>query len=503
VQPIFNLTTHLYKIAAKNVTLWGVSLLLTQLVFASTTLASTPPAPKKTLIQTLLTNPLGTVCKRLLQRPAERWLSANQPWALSLEALNQIDRINQDLQEHLYDLDVSHASVEQTSSLRAQTMEAALRRIQEVLIEERRRNINPVARFLLAGALRSFRNSSGLYASTLGGFLAKLMGPHYNLLLNRMVLPSAARWRGDTHSATDAIVAIHEIQHAWDRNVYPIQSMMIVKTFPWDMFSLLLQTPLTPSQRFWFESRAMGAQWELVRHLNPHHRYIIIKKLERQKSFLSFISAHGHKPVLSQLLDTLKFKQSFGDHTLSDMNESLTIWVGSLLADAEGLLADYGFNIASGQFVKDGLSASDYWNHQRDIDHIDYDFILPILEQLAALEDLFLYSYRQDGALSAHTELMLIEIALQTLNNAGLPSKEDFLRAQETHHGYSYSQLINHTYGPNGFKKFAVVMTTLSMLTWYSIGADLSHLPRVMLADVDMLFETINELMLHQYNLNQ
>ena len=450
------------------------SSLLCVLLFVTAVGAHGAPPPRS-FFNFVLTNPFGNLCKALLQTPAETYLSANKPWDLSADAQARIQVIN-DRMATLIDNTGSDDSI-------TNQLEQGAAEVLQILQEERQHTLNPVSRFFFRGAARDVESQTGLYARTLGGLIFIMMGPHYNPIFNRIATPNVNAWRGDSTDFADRVVALHEMQHARDRNLHPLPWLLMLKAIPWDMFSWFAQTPITPSVRFWSESAAMGAQWEIARLIPKVSRAKIKEKLDRR-----IILLMKDKDFFRRALSLARMNQSFGFHELEDFSSGLA-GIQLYLEQINAFLTDFDFAPVP---VDDTFTTQEL-AHFTQTREIDLDRLVPLLEKLEIIEELMAYGNRQGRGTPRVLEALLIKIATETLTNADLPTKEAFLRAQERFHKYSFDQLIDQNFGPSGFKKFALMSTLAATAMWLLHGADTSQMPQVFLTDVNMLFRFIEQ----------
>ncbi len=154
------------------------------------------------------------------------------------------------------------------------------RELMFAIIEARLAQSNPVTRFFMRRTIDDIFNQKSVYSRTLGRLLRPIAGPHYNPVFNRAVVTP----NGRAHGIADILTAFHEVEHALDRNSNPIPWVLFAKMFPIEFFSALVRTPITPMLRYRFESRAVGAQWELANRIPEATRAELIKKIEEAKT---------------------------------------------------------------------------------------------------------------------------------------------------------------------------------------------------------------------------
>jgi|GEM_PF-6781174 len=130
----------------------------------------------------------------------------------------------------------------------------------EKILEARVAKLGPLSRALIKRAGKRIIERDSGYFRVMKRIAEKYSGSHYNPIANRVFLSAK-----DGGKFTDYITAIHEMEHAIERN----ESL-------WSPFRdsigavealMLVPTPIGALLKFSSESRAIGAQWELMRHV--------------------------------------------------------------------------------------------------------------------------------------------------------------------------------------------------------------------------------------------
>ncbi|MBT3984327.1 MAG: hypothetical protein HOE90_23430 [Bacteriovoracaceae bacterium] len=141
----------------------------------------------------------------------------------------------------------------------------------EILIKDRLSSLNFISRRLMERALNSAFDPAAVDLLSHGG-------AHYDPFKNLLHFP----WT-ESRKVEDLIVAIHEIEHAFDRNTNPLL---------WAQGTVFLflkgvkVMPSNPALTLIFrrmETRAIGAQWELVRKLPPSLRQDLIAEISSRR----------------------------------------------------------------------------------------------------------------------------------------------------------------------------------------------------------------------------
>jgi hypothetical protein len=190
----------------------------------------------------------STIMTKLFTKPAiEKRIGKAPEWNLSPE-------LTEELKKYWDNPDLS--------------LEQKMRHTYERAFEERTKKLNPVSRVGVKLAARNILDRSGWYQKSIGKWIGSFSGSHYNPISNSIFLSSTKGGR-----LSDFVVAFHEAQHAIDRNsnvgALLGQAAMIKE------FSLLVPTPIGAATRYSLESKAIGAQWELMQQIPEAQRKVI------------------------------------------------------------------------------------------------------------------------------------------------------------------------------------------------------------------------------------
>jgi len=140
-----------------------------------------------------------------------------------------------------------------------------MRHTYERTLEERVKTLNPVSRVGVKLAARTILDRSGWYQKSIGKWIGKFSGSHYNSITNSIFLSSSKGGK-----LSDFVVAFHEVQHAVDRNSHV--GLMIGQAAMLKEMSLMIPTPIGAATRYALESKAIGSQWELMQQIPEAYR---------------------------------------------------------------------------------------------------------------------------------------------------------------------------------------------------------------------------------------
>lgn len=188
-----------------------------------------------------------------------------QPWNISQEDEDAISRIFSEV---------------------TQSEEQRFERAYSLLVGARIKQLNPVSRFFVRGAVEDSLKQNSIYSKTIGALALKYFGPHYNPIFNRTatyVRPSAGI------TPLDSIMAVHETEHLLHRNTNPIFWMAAIKVAAFETLSVIIRTPALVAIRRRQEVRAIGAQWELARLIPTEVREKLLQDWRYEKSHVSHV----------------------------------------------------------------------------------------------------------------------------------------------------------------------------------------------------------------------
>ena len=153
-------------------------------------------------------------------------------------------------------------------------LEDKLTHTYQKVLAARVEGLNPASQALVKLAGRKILNKKGWYQRTRGLGMGLIVGPHYNPIFNSVYLPR------DTAKLSDLVIAIHEMEHAVDRNAKMLSNMgLLVQS---QELMMLLPTPVGPLNRYAMESRAIGAQWELLQRIPESERWLLRDQFIRE-----------------------------------------------------------------------------------------------------------------------------------------------------------------------------------------------------------------------------
>lgn len=141
----------------------------------------------------------------------------------------------------------------------AEPLEDKLRHTYQKVLAARVDTLNPASQAFVKLAGRRLLEKNGWYQRSMGLGIGAIVGPHYNPIFNSVYLSRK------TGKLSDVVIAIHEMEHAVDRNSSLLAGVGTVVHAKESL--MLFPTPLGPLNRFAMESRAIGAQWELMQRI--------------------------------------------------------------------------------------------------------------------------------------------------------------------------------------------------------------------------------------------
>lgn len=154
--------------------------------------------------------------------------------------------------------------------------EERLYNLYQALVTARLANRNKLAARFADSAARDALHQRSWYARTVGGFLAKYLGPHYNPLINRVAMLLDQH---PTHFSLQTIVAIHEVEHAIQRNSTPLKALLAAYVIVKERL-MVVRPPFSPLIQRHLEVGAMAAQWELASRLSQADRDYFLQVIQ-------------------------------------------------------------------------------------------------------------------------------------------------------------------------------------------------------------------------------
>jgi hypothetical protein len=394
---------------------------------------------------------------KILAQKADRYLASPAEWKITPETEKAIEDVWND-----------------SSLIRREK----LRKTSDLLLKDRERGMNPLSAFFFRGALRSAAKQNSIYNYTLGKLLS-FMGPHYNPVFNRV---NIAKQVGDD-GIREILIRMHELEHAHHRNSWPIHWYFGVKARIFELLNFaIIRPPATPFFITWSEGRAIGSQWELVQKIPKAIRKQYVEELEQhtkdlakrattldpfEAEFLADIVLSGkHKDYLKAFKDLEGAKKNALPQRPEPPKPPNIVWGPSYLNLERPRYLDLE-NVGVGDvkevknnkqkkllrsFFENEMKA---WLANRDIyTEKNLKFNSELLGDLNELKEHFLY-YVPRPTIN-YLENMTTEIALQSLKNADLP-KDEFVRALQGVHGYSFEKLFkSHVFEFGAYKKFLI-----------------------------------------------
>lgn len=286
---------------------------------------------------------------------------------------------------------------------------------QEV-VEARLRAAHPLTLHFMRNTVLQAQDQKGIYAATIGNFLSSKIGPHYFAPTNRV----GYRPRGNSH-VRDLTLLIHELEHAYHRNSQPLMWLLFAKVNAAEI-SFMISTPFAGFMRRNFETRAIGAQWELLNRMPEERRAQWMKRIALERALIKRAYKLRKKSV-EERKAALDIERDFAnreekiDQNASDLTPELRAKVkADLFAERDYLL----------QLVHD----EKFWK---------------MADKQGKREDDFL------------------EISYQSLRHAHL-SKEEFIEKLSPVHGYTLSEIVKDHVGPFNQWKLMILMASLPVV---------------------------------------
>lgn len=153
-----------------------------------------------------------------------------------------------------------------------------LRALHERFWQARLATTNPVTRFFMRRPVKDSLRQRSIYSWTLGWLYRAVMGPHYNPIFNRTSIGVSK-----VPTIIELIVASHELGHAFHRNTFGWEFLVIMATAPKELFFGMLPRTAFPTMMFRAEGHSIGAQYELVRRIPPEVRQSLLAKLRQER----------------------------------------------------------------------------------------------------------------------------------------------------------------------------------------------------------------------------
>jgi hypothetical protein len=322
-------------------------------------------------------------CRKQLAGIVEENLTSDKIWKFTKEQEGQFEKIMS--REGLSD-------------------EQKLSDLFDEMMAARLANTNPVSRFFMRAPLRTTKNQKSIYTFTMGAIAAKLVGPHYNPIFNRV---SHLYYK---KNAVAHFMNMHELAHAYHRNTNVLEWIIFLKIFAYDVMAAILRTPITPSLRYRMESIAVGAEWEFARRIPPEIRERLIQQLSDPNG-MSFLE---------------RATKVVSDFNAQNKSNAAQV-EAQIKVDKERLQRGEPLGERPIYYVKD-FSA---------------DF-----KQLADLKtehEKKSFRQRQLDKMAAELESISRPFILAALQNAD-KSKAEFLRVNMPLHGYDADNLLAHHY---------------------------------------------------------
>ncbi len=298
----------------------------------------------------------------------------------------------------------------------------------EAFVQARLRKMGPVSRAFALAATRDVIEQKSLYARLVKSTLGQRLGPHYNLVFNRISVPQKP-----TLQAIDLLAAFHEVDHAIMRNGNPGSTIIHIAAFKEELL-MALPTPVTPMAVLRRESTAVGAQWEFMQR---------IPKAIREK-WMTRLSGGGGG--LEPLLERLAILRKSG--VISRLYEN----------EIPRLSKQYGDKKAREILIEEILVAlMDSKDNSAELIEVPKSTFSE-LPQVSLF-----YQELEQAALSLadvnELSARILDVFVNSLRRADLP-KEEFIRQQSQNQGYVLEQLLkDHYFG--WWRKYLLVNAAL------------------------------------------
>ncbi len=364
------------------------------------------------------------------------------------------------------------------------------------LTQGRYQELSPAKRFLARRALKDVLAQKSIYSHTLGRLLAVIAGPHYNPVLNRVVIPREGR----VDNLSRPLIAIHEVEHMFDRNRNLMGTLVALKVYVTELF-MYLRTPMTPLLVRRAESRSIGAQWEFVRRIPTELRESIIKILNEKKESdqkissqetidkIKKISDSGALSKLREILNKIQFT-TVNEVSYSESSKLVEVLFLRNIQNIKKLRKLVKLHLKSGtlsqaesdfvrSIIKKGLDA-DVFNAQY-AEYSKSEDVRRVIQHLIR-ENL---NERWNRTLKARLDY----IFLKSLELAEL-GKQDFIEQMSHVHGYSLENLVKRHYEFDGLRKFVLYMSGMHIFTMW-LSQDYTSTHAIIAYDIRLLFELV------------
>lgn len=206
------------------------------------------------LVGTLVVSPSSSFagCKEWILRLQEHLIANKEPLPFTPEEIES-------LQQPFGD-----------SSL---TLDQQIQSYTDLFLNLRLSKVNTVSRFFARGPLKASRSKYSVYEWTLGPIVKRIFGSHYNPFFNRIA--NAPEIFGPFREW----ILVHEMEHAVHRNQNPFIFYAFLKAFTWDIFAVILRTPISPTLLTRIESRSIGMEWEWLRMMPKKIQFELQERL--------------------------------------------------------------------------------------------------------------------------------------------------------------------------------------------------------------------------------
>jgi hypothetical protein len=161
----------------------------------------------------------------------------------------------------------------------------------DTLLKARLDSLPRANRIFLKRAQSDLLLQKSLYSRTLGKLLLPIFGPHYTLFFNRVALST-----DEENSSLQEMVSFHEAEHALERNENFINSFTSFFISVKELQMAILKTPVSAASRYYSESRAIGAQWEIAMRLPEPLKTELIENTKQE-----LMSPYDHEGAISRV----------------------------------------------------------------------------------------------------------------------------------------------------------------------------------------------------------
>ncbi len=281
------------------------------------------------------------------------------------------------------------------------------------IVEARLRGAHPLTLHFMRNTVLQAQNQKGIYAATIGNFLTSKMGPHYFAPANRV----GYRPRGNSH-IRDLTLLIHELEHAYHRNSQPLHWLVFAKVNAAEL-SFMISTPFAGFMRRNFETRAIGAQWELMHRLPEEQRSQWMKRIALERVLMKRAYKLRKKSV-EERKAALNIERDFADRE-AKIDQNLSELTPELQAKVKAEL------------------------------YAERDYLLQLVHDEKFWKMADKHGEREDDFLA---------IAYHSLKNAHL-SKEEFIEKLSPVHGYTLNQIVKEHVSPLNYWKLMFLMANM------------------------------------------